>query len=131
VAAIKLTADVFKKQLDDAGTAATSAADYVVKIGQLTVDDLVKSKFKAGCPLTTIALETAPDNEALSAACKTGFDLWMKTIEGHLERLTGKPSHDEAELILSALEGALAIARTRKNASIILTTSKSLAALHT
>ena len=75
VAAIKLTADVFKKQLDDAGTAATSAADYVVKIGQLTVDDLVKSKFKAGRPLTTIALETAPDNEALSTACKTGFDL--------------------------------------------------------
>lgn len=130
-AAIDFAADVFAAQIEDLGSECQSRQEFIEALGVLTVADLEATKFKAGCPLATIALETAPDDARLSEACQRGFALWIDTITQHLGRLGSVQSKPEAEFILSSLEGAMAIARTRKDADIVLTTTKYLAQVGT
>jgi len=127
VAAINLAAQIFDKQVREATAKARTPSAYVKILGKLTIDDLVATKFKAGCPLTTVALETAPDDAALSEACRQGFDLWIGTMTEDFTRLGVKNAAAKAELVLSTLEGALAIARTRKDTEVINSTAAMLA----
>ncbi|MEM7766396.1 MAG: helix-turn-helix domain-containing protein [Pseudomonadota bacterium] len=126
-AAIAFAADVFAAQIEAAGAACQCRGQFIEALGGLTVDDLEATQFKAGCPLATIALETAPDDQRLSQACRQGFDLWIGVIAGHLGRLGSAAPEREAELVLASLEGAMAIARTRKDARIVLDAAKALA----
>ena len=128
-AAIALSADVFARQIDEAGRKCRSRARFIEALGDLTIEDLRKTKFQAGCPLATIALETAPNDERLSAACRRGFDLWIDKIAIHLKRLGAERPRADAELILSSLEGAMAIARSRKEAKIVNQAARSLSHL--
>lgn len=124
--AIDFAADIFADQIDEVGRNCRSRARFIKALGDLTTDDLKATKFKAGCPLATVALETAPDDPRLTEACKRGFDLWLETIAIHLSRLGAKEPKLEAEIILSSLEGAMAIARTRRNAKIVQDVARAL-----
>ncbi len=126
-AAIDYAAHVFAAQIEEVGAKCRSRGRFIEALGGLTIDDLEATKFKAGCPLATIALETAPDDARLSDACQRGFDLWIGVIARHLGRLGSANPEPEAELILSSLEGAMAIARTRKDSRIVSKTAKSMA----
>ena len=127
VAAIDLAAQIFDEQVRQATAKVRTPSAYIKILGQLTIDDLTATDFKAGCPLTTVALETAPDHSELSDACRRGFELWIATLASDFARLGVKGSAAKAELVLSTLEGALAIARTRKDTSIVKNTAAMLA----
>lgn len=125
-AAIGLAAEIFARQVRSAGVRSRSRRGFIMAMARLTVKDLERTQFRAGCPLTTIALETAPYDERLSEACRKGFELWIEEAAGHFARLGSKKPRDEAELVLSTLEGALAIARSRQDTSIVTATAKRL-----
>lgn len=129
VAAIEYSAEIFDRQLRDAGEASKSVPSFVEALGQLTADDLIASKFQAGCPLATVALETAPNDPSLTAACRAGFEKWLQTIDEQLTALGHTNSRPFAELLLTSLEGALAIARTQKDVSVVHRTASQLAAM--
>ena len=129
VAAIQYSARVFDDQIREASKGSNSIASFVVALGQLTADDLVASKFQAGCPLATVALETAPNEPSLTCACRAGFEMWLKTIDEQLANLGHVNSRPFAELLLTSLEGALALARTQKDVSVVHRTAAQLAAL--
>ena len=128
-AAIDRAAQIFADDVDAAAAKTTSPRAFLRKLGDLTADDLIETDFLAGCPLATVALETAPHDERLSAACRRGFDLWVAVIARHLSRFGVAEPHDEAEVILSAMEGALALARTRKSVDVVHKTAERLGAL--
>lgn len=76
---------------------------------------LESSGFERGCPVATVVLDAATGSELIRSACEESFGSWLDLIASKL-RTDGLPA-DEAEaravLILSALEGALILARAR------------------
>ncbi|WP_375567437.1 TetR/AcrR family transcriptional regulator [Oceaniradius stylonematis] len=75
-----------------------------------------QSGWQLGCPITTIALETAPSNTHLTNAARGSFDLWTDEIAEHAIRLgaAGDP-RTEAERLLTMIEGAWIMARVRQS----------------
>ncbi|ONI78668.1 TetR family transcriptional regulator [Actinosynnema sp. ALI-1.44] len=76
---------------------------------------LEESDFRDGCPITTVALDAAGDSEQIREACDTAYLSWESVIADYLER-QGVPSPAAlATTVLAAIEGALILARTRKD----------------
>jgi len=78
---------------------------------------LRQSKFRDGCPITTVLLELAPDNREVT---KAGYDAHiqgLEVIQDVLERDGIKPSlsKDIACLWMSSFKGALVQARIYKS----------------
>jgi TetR/AcrR family transcriptional repressor of lmrAB and yxaGH operons len=93
------------------------AAEGVRKLFAGSAAQLAKSGFTAGCPVCTVALETAPQSQALTKACKNAFGLWHQTIADGLIRCGMAPKNAEtlAPVILAAFEGALIQARVAQS----------------
>jgi len=127
VAAVVLSAEIFDDQIRAAAEEAKDASEFIVALGELTADDLMRTNFEAGCPLATIALETAPNEASLTAACRAGFEKWIATTADELSGFGLKDARSLAELVLTSLEGALAIARTQRDVGVVLRMSEKLA----
>ena len=71
--------------------------------------------YVAGCPLVAAAADVAASNDALRETIRDGFEVWLAPVRAGLVRL-GVPA-DRAEslalLMVSALEGAIVLARSR------------------
>ncbi|GAA2162874.1 TetR/AcrR family transcriptional regulator [Actinomadura napierensis] len=81
---------------------------------QLSVEALERSGWADGCPIATVALETASTSEPLRHACAEVFVSWQEAIARRL-RAAGVPDGRAADLatyVLSAFEGALVLSRT-------------------
>jgi TetR/AcrR family transcriptional repressor of lmrAB and yxaGH operons len=130
-AAIAFSTKVFSAQVDAAAAKTRSVQSFVKALADLTKEDLLTTDYVAGCPLVTTALETTPVDPDLTEACREGFEEWIGVIAaGLIEKgMSPKRASDLAEIILSTLEGAQALARTRKDATVIDRAGKTLAAL--
>ena len=92
---------------------------------------LEQSGFADGCPIATVALETAGDSEPMRAAARAAFDSWLEVLS---ERLIGTGldpagADQRALLVLAAIEGALILARARRDVSPLVAVSSQLRSL--
>ncbi|MDL4818810.1 TetR/AcrR family transcriptional regulator [Actinomadura opuntiae] len=81
---------------------------------QLSVEALERSGWADGCPIATVALETASTSEPLRHACAEVFAAWQEAVARRL-RAAGLPDGQAADLatyVLSAFEGAIVLSRT-------------------
>lgn len=72
------------------------------------------SGFRAGGPLTTVALETASTSERLNAACRAAYESWQRAFASKL-RASGYPKEQARHLsvvIIAMIEGAIILSRT-------------------
>jgi AcrR family transcriptional regulator len=79
--------------------------------------DLASEQFSAGCPLAAAAADTAATSEQLRQVLRRAFDGWLEPLSGSLAGL-GVPagrSGDLAVVIIAALEGAIILARVRRD----------------
>ncbi|ALG06079.1 TetR/AcrR family transcriptional regulator [Kibdelosporangium phytohabitans] len=76
---------------------------------------LVESGFRDGCPITTVALDAAGESEQIREACDTAYLSWEGVIADHLERQGVAEPKALATTVLATIEGALILARTRKD----------------
>ncbi len=78
---------------------------------------LVASDYADGCPLATVALEAAGASEPLRAAAADAFDGWLGAITRRIEAAGVEPpaARRRATLVLAAIEGALILARARRD----------------
>jgi AcrR family transcriptional regulator len=79
--------------------------------------DLTSEKFSAGCPLVAAAADTAATSEQLRQVLRRAFDGWLEPLSGSLVDL-GVPlerSGNLAVVIIAALEGAIILARIRRD----------------
>ena len=108
---------------------AGSTADLLRSHARLLSGWMKKSGFRDGCPITTTLLETAPQSADVAAAGREAFDGWRAVIARALVRDGfGKAEAMRlATLAISALEGALILARIESNARPINDVAKSLA----
>jgi TetR/AcrR family transcriptional repressor of lmrAB and yxaGH operons len=76
---------------------------------------LEESDFRDGCPVATVALDAAAQSEAIREACVAVYASWESLIAEHL-RAAGIAGADRmAVVVLATIEGALLLARTRRD----------------
>jgi TetR/AcrR family transcriptional regulator, lmrAB and yxaGH operons repressor len=80
----------------------------------LSAQALEASNYADGCPIATVALETANGNDALRQACANVFESWLATLTVALT--DWGVQHPEARRLatfaLAAYEGATVLSRT-------------------
>ncbi|MET0236021.1 MAG: TetR/AcrR family transcriptional regulator [Kibdelosporangium sp.] len=76
---------------------------------------LAESGFQDGCPIATVALDAAGASEQIRAACDQAYLSWEEVITGFLTRQGVQDAEALATTFLAAIEGALLLARTRKD----------------
>jgi AcrR family transcriptional regulator len=79
--------------------------------------DLTDEQFSAGCPLVATAADTAATSEQLRQVLRRAFDDWIEPLSESLVDL-GVPLERASNLaivIIAALEGAIILARIRRD----------------
>jgi TetR/AcrR family transcriptional regulator, lmrAB and yxaGH operons repressor len=78
---------------------------------------LVASGYADGCPLATVALEAAAASEPLREAAAGAFAGWLAALARRIEAagLDADAAARRATLVLAAIEGALILARARRD----------------
>jgi len=104
--------------LKELAEAADSPGDLVKAHAALLGKWMAKSNFRDGCPMTTVLLELAPQDRAISEAGRKSYAARNAVLEDALTRTGFTPSRarDLAMLATSALQGALVQARLERSA---------------
>jgi AcrR family transcriptional regulator len=79
--------------------------------------DLTSEHFSAGCPLVAAAADTATTSKQLRQVLRRAFDGWLEPLSQSLVEL-GVPherSDNLAVVVIAALEGAIILARIRRD----------------
>ena len=79
--------------------------------------DLTNEQFSAGCPLVAAAADTAATSKQLRQVLRRAFDGWLEPLSESLVDL-GVPlerADNLAMVIIAALEGAIILARIRRD----------------
>lgn len=129
VATVRFAGNALVATLEKLEQEHKSAAALIQAYCKLLAGWMAKSGFRDGCPITTTLLETAPQSADVAAAGREAFDGWRTVIARVLIRDGfGKAEAMRlATLAISALEGALILARIESNARPINDVAKSLA----
>jgi TetR/AcrR family transcriptional repressor of lmrAB and yxaGH operons len=93
-----------------------SAGDAVRELFSATARSLRDSDYRRGCPLATVALETAPDSTALTETCSAAFHGWEQQLSVRLQAdgVPRKRARELATIAIATFEGALLLARVRR-----------------
>jgi TetR/AcrR family transcriptional regulator, lmrAB and yxaGH operons repressor len=129
VMALHRSGERYRRLIELVFDRAEDPAQAVRQFFDLSAEALEASDYADGCPLITVALESANTNQALRQICAEAFDSWLSTLERALgdARIGPAPARQLAVFGLSAFEGALALSRTLRNTDP-LTTSAELVA---
>jgi AcrR family transcriptional regulator len=79
--------------------------------------DLTGEKFSVGCPLVAAAADTAASSSELRQVLRRAFDGWLEPLSESLVELGVPPERSDnlAVVIITALEGAIILARVRRD----------------
>jgi TetR/AcrR family transcriptional repressor of lmrAB and yxaGH operons len=112
-----------------------SSEDLGEGLGRLIdalAEGLRSSGYADGCPIATVALEGSSESEAVRAAAAGAFDAWLGAMSTRM--LAAGMDEDTAArralLALSAIEGALILARARRDLAPLHAVREELLALH-
>jgi TetR/AcrR family transcriptional repressor of lmrAB and yxaGH operons len=96
----------------------SSSDDLAVCIGRL-IDALAagleRSDYQRGCPIATVTLEAASASEAIRVSADAVFGSWLTVLAARMraDGLDPAAAERRATFVLSAVEGALILARAR------------------
>ncbi|WP_052849486.1 TetR/AcrR family transcriptional regulator [Streptomyces avicenniae] len=99
--------------LAELAAASASAEEFVTGVLRHLGDQLEASGWRRGCPVATVALETAATSDPLHAACSDVYASWEATLRA---RLADRADADDLALtVLALVEGALLLARAHRS----------------
>jgi TetR/AcrR family transcriptional repressor of lmrAB and yxaGH operons len=92
---------------------------------------LESSGYQNGCPIATVTLETASRSPAVQNAAAAVFDSWIESLDQRLLAggLDAGTARRRAVLVLAAIEGALILARARRDLEPLAAVREELVAL--
>ncbi|HVB91613.1 MAG TPA: TetR family transcriptional regulator C-terminal domain-containing protein [Acidimicrobiales bacterium] len=107
------------KLLLQGALAATHPADAVRFWVETAARQLEGSAWADGCPVATVALETAHISDQLADACQRAFTSWTDALTRSFEGsgYTGDDAASLATLVLAAMEGAQLLARAGRDSA--------------
>ncbi|MGZ4764016.1 MAG: TetR/AcrR family transcriptional regulator [Ilumatobacteraceae bacterium] len=78
---------------------------------------LERTEFREGCPIATVALDVGASSVEIADACSAAFNRIIERIAAWLEAegVETAAAHDSAFLVLTALEGALMLAKVKRS----------------
>ncbi|HZZ47775.1 MAG TPA: TetR/AcrR family transcriptional regulator [Pseudonocardia sp.] len=112
IEALRLSSRRVANLLEQSLAEGTDVADGVIRWFDAAGAHLADSGYVEGCPIATVALETA-DEPAVAEACAVALRSWTAPLVTALLESGSTAQHAEqlASLIVSGLEGALLTAR--------------------
>ena len=116
-AASGLAGEAVRQVIVNAAETSDNIEDFLTSIVQTMALNLERSGYSEGCPIATVALETAAQSEILGTAARNAFQSWEQELRRGLERFGIKSGDADlvATAVLSQIEGALLLARTYRN----------------
>ena len=130
-AAVTQAADGVRQMAAAAIQEANAPARAMRMFAQRLAAWIERTDYRVGCPITSVLLDTTPDSELTSAACREAFEAWIELWRTCFE-LGGMGETAARELALlwvSGLEGAWVLSRAQRSTVAIKTASKLLSAL--
>ena len=115
--ALAWSAGFAAERVEAYATEAATPGDLFARMARQWEAELPERGFAAGCPLVATAADTASSSETLRKAASDGFATWLGPVGAALERL-GVPADrcgQLAVLMISSLEGAIVLARVRRD----------------
>lgn len=94
----------------------STPAEGLCGIVDFFIHDLTSSQFVAGCPVATVALESAGTLPGVSEGVKEVMDHWIASLMSYLKYKGMAGNRSTAEDFITHLEGALVMARIYQSA---------------
>jgi TetR/AcrR family transcriptional regulator, lmrAB and yxaGH operons repressor len=116
VAAMEREGDRLRRAIAAVVSSGEGSGEAIAGLIDALAQGLERSGFKDGCPIATVTLEAATQSEALRATSAAVFESWLEVLEARLLAggLDATGAHRRALLVLAAIEGALIMARARR-----------------
>jgi len=119
-AAIDLAAELFADLIAggvQVGAAPTTAGAIVEAMVLSLGEMLEESEFAMGCPVSVVALEMSSESERLRTACERAYERWIVLVADFLGERGSQPAaaRTTASSVVSLVEGAMIVARTRRD----------------
>ncbi|MEV6279158.1 TetR/AcrR family transcriptional regulator [Nocardia sp. NPDC051832] len=112
-ASIRRAGQAISDSLHGLAESSGSAAEFAEGVLNQLGDRLEQSGWRKGCPVATVALETAATNDPLQQACSEVYASWEGEVRA---RLADHPDADDlAVTTLALIEGALLLARAHRS----------------
>jgi TetR/AcrR family transcriptional repressor of lmrAB and yxaGH operons len=127
--ALELNADFVAEALNDVVDTTTDAPAALALYAEALASELQQSDFQAGCPLATAVLEQAATDDTVAEIGDRAFEEWREIISDGLTDIDKDQADDLALLCVAAIEGALIIARAKRDAAPIRATARVLGTL--
>ena len=117
VAAMTRQAELLRDAIAALLRSSDDVAEAIANVVDALAVGLERSNYQDGCPLATVALELSAQSDTVRDAAADGFNSWLEQIEQRLlaAGMTETVAARKAVLLLSAIEGALVLARARRD----------------
>lgn len=118
VAALTMAGDVVAGRLNALAARTQDPASFIDQAFKGWSEDLRASDFKNGCAVAIVALEMAERSPALRDAAGGAFSKWEAAFAAAAKSwgMKAKDAESFATAMLSAIEGAIALSRTKRSA---------------
>jgi TetR/AcrR family transcriptional repressor of lmrAB and yxaGH operons len=115
--AIARAGDEVEEMVDQAARHADDPGSLVRALAQIFAGRFERSGYQSGCAIATMVLELAPGDEEFSAEFHGVFTRWRAALVNRFEPLGIAPDRAAAlaDLVISALEGALLLSRAARS----------------
>ena len=127
VEALARGAEQVTRQLQALAASPAPTHEVVRHFVEGMADALERSAFRDGCPVATAALEAAGQDDAVAEVTAASYAAWQSVLRERLAADDVEDADDVAEQVLVAVEGALVLARARRDASVLRRTARRLA----
>jgi TetR/AcrR family transcriptional repressor of lmrAB and yxaGH operons len=117
VEALRLAGARISRVIQRAAAAAGDAGELVDRVVGALAAGLERSGYTEGCPVATVGLETASSMEPLRRACDEVYADWQRLLAQALTARGVEPERAAtlATMVITAVEGALLLARVRQD----------------
>jgi TetR/AcrR family transcriptional repressor of lmrAB and yxaGH operons len=129
VAALSASSDAWRDQILRSVTAAPDLGAALDALIETLANELEASGWVNGCPVATVALESP--SEPVSRMIAEHFDQWLAIATQLMTAfgIAGELAGELAVVALSAIEGALLLARVQRSRAPLLTVGRALKAM--
>jgi TetR/AcrR family transcriptional repressor of lmrAB and yxaGH operons len=131
VEAVEVTGQRIEAAIRSTLAAVDDPAEAVASFIMMLADRVAESGYRAGGPITAIAVETVSTNERLRQACRDAYRRWQRAFADKLAA-GGREATEAGRLagtIVAALEGAILLSRSERSAEPLRTLAGHMAAL--
>ena len=120
----KETAERIQAGLMGSGSASKAVYDFVM----LVAENVERSGFSAGSPLTAVAMETVKESERINLACREAYELLRSAFLAKLVEsgFTQAKAKELSTFIIASVEGGIILSRTQYTADPLRTVAKHL-----